>query len=393
MGRRPSLSSSLSPYHSMTLSPRLAVIGAGIVGAAIAHRLAEQGKAVLLLDRSDSEERSNATAVSFAVVTAREQTRRALFDLSRAAMEDYRRLAWKLAPAPWYHVDGSLAWFGDPARAAVLRDQVQRLRDWGYAAEMLPAVAVLEDLEPSLRFADPGTPVAWFPDEAWVDPCALTQRLVEGVRNAGGRVLAGPAREVVAIGIEAGQVSSLTLAGGQSIPVAAVINAAGAAAGHVAALVGRRLPVLAPRSLAVRAELPDGGDPLRRPIRTDGIAVRPDGPGRVLLVPEGEPGDRAPGPIPLDNPRVGEAISLAATAVPALAAARPFEANVAAWPLTDHGSPSVGAVAGIPGYVEAVTDYGVTLAPLIARSLVDEMLGAAGNPLLEPFRPERASLA
>ena len=59
-------------------------------------------------------------------------------------------------------------------------EQVQRLRDWGYAAEMLPAARCLEDLEPGLTFPDPGTPVAWFPDEAWVDPRALTQRLVEG---------------------------------------------------------------------------------------------------------------------------------------------------------------------------------------------------------------------
>jgi glycine/D-amino acid oxidase-like deaminating enzyme len=370
-------------------SPYIAVIGAGIVGAVIAHRLAEQGSAALLLDRSDSETGSNATAASFALVTAREQTERALFDLSRAAMEDYRRLAWKLAPAPWYHVDGSLAWFRDRARSAALRDQVQRLRDWGYTAAMLPTAEVLEDLEPGLTFADPRTPVAWFADEAWVDPRALTQRLVEGVRNAGGRVLTGPEREVVAVGIEAGRVSSLTLAGGQSIPIAAVVNAAGVDAGHVAALVGRRLPVLAPRSLAVRAELPDGSDPLRRPVRTDGIAVRPDGPGRVLIVPHGEPGDRPPGRVPLDDPRVGEAMIVATAAIPALASARPVAAHVAAWPLMEHGSPSVGAVAGIPGYVEAVTDYGVTLASLIGRSLANEILGAPGNPLLEPFRPDR----
>jgi glycine/D-amino acid oxidase-like deaminating enzyme len=368
------------------------VIGAGIIGAAIAHRLAEQGSAALLLDRSDSETGSNATAASFAVVTAREQIERAMFDLSRAAMEDYRRLAWKLAPAPWYHVEGSLAWFGDHANAAALRDQVQRLQDWGYAAEMLPAAAVLEDLEPDLNFADPGTPVAWFPEEAWVDPRSLTQRLVEGVRNAGGRVLMGPQREVVAIGTEAGRVSSLTLTGGQSIPIAAVVNAAGVDAGHVAALVGRRLSVLAPRSLAVRAELLDGGDSLRRPVRTDGIAVRPDGLGHVLLVPHSEPGDRPPGPVPLDDSRVDEAMNVAAAAVPALASARPIEAHVAAWPLMEHGSPSVGAVANIPGYFEAVTDYGVTLASLIGRSLANEILGAPGNPLLAPFRPDRLSL-
>jgi glycine/D-amino acid oxidase-like deaminating enzyme len=296
-------------YHP---TPHIAVIGAGIVGAAIAHRLAEQGSAALLLDRSDPETASNATAASFAVVTAREQTPRAFFDLSKAAMEDYRRLAWKLAPAPWYHVDGSLAWFSERTKAAALLEQVQRLREWGYAAEILPARAVLADLEPGLTFADLGTPVAWFPDEAWVDPQALTQRLVERVRYGGGRVLTGPEREVVAIGIEAGRVSSLRLAGGQSIPVAAVVNAAGVDASHVAALVGRRLPVLAPRSLAVRVELPEGGDPLRRPVRTDGIAVRPDGPGRVLLVPPDETGDRSPGPVPVDDPRVAETMTVAA---------------------------------------------------------------------------------
>jgi glycine/D-amino acid oxidase-like deaminating enzyme len=108
-----------------------------------------------------------------------------------------------------------------------------------------------------------------------------------------------------------------------------------------------------------------------------------------LLVPHGEPGDSTPGPVPLDDPRVGETITLAAAAVPALAAARPIAAHVAAWPLMEQGSPSVGAVAGIPGYIEAVTDYGVTLASLIARSLADELLGKPGNPLLAPFRPDR----
>ncbi|MGH2618705.1 MAG: NAD(P)/FAD-dependent oxidoreductase, partial [Thermomicrobiales bacterium] len=142
------------------------MIGAGIVGAAIAQRLAEQGAETLLLDRS--EPGSGATGASYGAVTAREQTPRAFFDLCRAAMEEYRRLAWKLAPAPWYHADGSLAWFSDPTNVAQLREQVRRLQAWGYAVEMLPARAVLADLEPGLALSDPEAPVAWFPEEAWV---------------------------------------------------------------------------------------------------------------------------------------------------------------------------------------------------------------------------------
>ncbi len=76
----------------------------------------------------------------------------------------------------------------------------------------------------------------------------------------------------------------MTLRGGQTFPVAAVVNAAGPDAGRVAAMVGRRLPMgAATRAGRARGDA-GGGDPLRRPVETDHIAVRPDGPGRVFLV-------------------------------------------------------------------------------------------------------------
>jgi glycine/D-amino acid oxidase-like deaminating enzyme len=78
-----------------------------------------------------------------------------------------------------------------------------------------------------------------------------------------------------------------------------------------------------------------------------------------------------------------------AAVAPALAAARPMAALVGMRPIPADGLPSVGKVPGIPGYVEVVTHSGVTLAPLIARSLTDEMLGEPGNPLLAPFHPDR----
>jgi glycine/D-amino acid oxidase-like deaminating enzyme len=367
----------------------VAVIGAGIVGAAVAHRLAEKGVATLLLDRA--EPGSGATGASLGGVTAREQTRRDFFDLCVAAMEDYRRLAWKLAPAPWYHADGALAWLRDPASAAALAERVQRLQSWGYAAEMLSARQVLSDLQPGLAIATREAQVAWFPDDAWIDPVAATNRLVEGVRNAGGRVLTGPEREVVAVGVQDTRVASVTLRGGQTIHVAAVVNAAGVNADRVAAFVGRHLAVTAPISLALSARLPRGEGPLRRQLRVDRVFMRPDGPGRVMLVSQVDPGDAPPGSLPHDDPRVTESLALASEAVPALAEAQPENAVMAAWPLMADGLPCVGAVPGVSGYFEAVTDYGITLAPLIARSLADEVMGQAGNPLLAPFRPGRGA--
>jgi glycine/D-amino acid oxidase-like deaminating enzyme len=380
------------PHHP---SLPVAVIGAGVVGAAVAQRLAEKGVAVILLDRA--EPGSGTTAASYAWVNANQKVPRAYFDLSVAAMEDYRRLAWRLAPAPWYHLDGNLIWFRDPARAAALRDNVQRLQAWGYAAEMLPARAVLADLEPGLAIPDPQTSVAWFAREGWVEAPTMTRRLVESVRNAGGRVLTGPDREVVAIGKKGDRISTVTLRGGQTLPVATVVNAAGPDASRVAAMVGRRLPLKRRPGLALRVELPAGVDSLRRPVETDHVAVRPDGPGRLFLAlpfdTEFELEEMGSSRLRLDDPLVAQMMAWSTEAVPLLAAARPVEALVAVRPIPADGLPCVGNVPGIPGYVEAVTHSGVTLAPLIARSLTDEMLGEPGNPLLGAFRPDRFPLA
>jgi glycine/D-amino acid oxidase-like deaminating enzyme len=376
----------------MTRHPSpVAVIGAGVIGAAIAQRLAEKGVAVILLDRA--EPGSGATAASYAWVNANRKLPRAYFDLSVAAMEDYRRLAWRLAPAPWYHLDGNLIWFRDPARAAALRENARRLQEWGYAADLLPARVVLADLEPGLALPDPETLVAWFSREAWVDAPTMIRRLVEAVRNAGGRVLTGPEREVVAIGREGERLCTVTLRGGQTIPVVTVINAAGPDAGRVAAMVGRDLPMTPQPGLVVRAEMPGGDDPLRRPVETDHIAVRPDGPGRVFLAlpvdAEVALDGYRPGPVSLDDPLVAQMMTWGAGMAPALATARPIAALVGVRPIPADGLPSVGMLPGIPGYVEVITHSGVTLAPLIARSIADELLGAPVHPLLEPFRPHR----
>jgi glycine/D-amino acid oxidase-like deaminating enzyme len=376
--------------------PPIAVVGAGVIGATIAFRLAEKGAEVLLLDRA--EPGSGVTAASYAWINANEKLPREYYELNTAAMVEYRRLAWRLAPAPWYHADGNLIWFRDRELATALAQRVERLRDWGYAAEMLPARVVIADIEPGLAggTADQGTPFGWFSTEAWVQAVEMTERLVEATRNVGGRVLTGPDREVVAIGREDGRVSTVTLRGGQTIAVSGVVNAGGANGGQIAAMVGRQLPLAPSPGLVVRAAMPNGGNPLRLPVETDRFAIRPDGPGRVLLSLDvgdaAELADTAPGLLALDDPLVDRIMAWGAALVPAVAAAEPFAAVVAMRPIPADGFPSVGAVAGIPGYFEAVTHSGITLAPLIGRSLTAEILKKERDPLLEPFRPERAAL-
>ena len=376
---------------SIRTSPPIVVVGAGIVGAAIAFRLAEKGASVLLLDRNTPG--TAATAAAFAGINAAGADSPEAVALVQAAIQEHHRLAWKLAPAPWYHSDGALRLSSDPGQDAEIRARVEQLREWGYAAEFLPARVVRADLEPELALADGQSPVAWFPDEGWVDAPAMTRELVTAVRNAGGRVLTGENRAVVAIGRDGERVASVTLAGGQTIAAAAVVNAAGASAGSIAALVGRDLPMTTPGGIAIRAETPSGASVLRRPLLAGRVAMRPDGPGHVWLVPLRDaamPGLAAT-PIPLDDPVVTAAIATAAAAVPSLASARPVAAVGAAYAVPASGYLSAGPVSGIAGYYEIAAYSDITLAPLLGRALADDILGLDPDPLLAPFRPEARS--
>ena len=142
-----------------------------------------------------------------------------------------------------------------------------------------------------------------------------------------------------------------------------------------------------------RAALPEGVETLSRLNDRDVIAMRPDGPGRILIALDvdavAELQGLPYGPLPVDHPLVGRVMTLAANAAPSLAVAQPTEAIIAPRPMPADGYPSVGSVPGIPGYFEAITHSGVTLAPLIGRALAAEILGQPPYPLLAPYRPDR----
>jgi glycine/D-amino acid oxidase-like deaminating enzyme len=368
--------------------PRVAIIGAGVMGAAIAYRLAGRGVDVVVLDRHDPG--AGSSAASFALVTARLAQDRAGFDLCVAGMEEMHRLAWGLAPAPWYHAEGCLVWATDADRAAALAESVRRLRDWGYAAEAIPAGKLPPELAVHSPTLAADTTVVWFPDEAWVDAPAMTHRLLEAARYAGGRVLSGPERAVVAIGTRAGRVSDITLHGGQTIPVVAVVNAAGADAGQIAALVGHELTIAPERGLVLHVTMPAMGGELPRPLQTDEAHLRPDGHGVALLTSpaiDARLGDAPPGPYPLDDPLTRALHARGAEVLPILADATPLAARVGAGTQPAGFLARAGPVADVPGYWEAVAGPGITLAPLIGRSLAEEILGGPGHPLLTPFRP------
>jgi glycine/D-amino acid oxidase-like deaminating enzyme len=361
----------------------VAVVGAGIVGAAVAYRLAASGATVHLIDRALPG--AGTTSASYAWVNANEKEPRAYFALNRAGMVEHRRLAEGLAPADWYHPDGNLIWL-DGARRGELTARVERLRAWGYAATWLSGREVNAGLEPGIAFPDPATPVAFFPEEAWVDAPRLVDRLVKEARHNGATLRLG--QSVTGIDLRGGRVAAVVLADGERIGVEAVVNAAGPGADRVAALVGRRLPLAPVAGLVVRLAV--AGTPIGRSLETPRLLLRPDGAGFVVVRQE-DLDDELRGRLAItpDDPICREAIARAGAVVPALAEARVVAARAGVRPIPADGVSCVGAVAAIPGYYEAVTHSGVTLGPLLGRLLTAEVLKGEVAPLLAPFRPAR----
>ena len=369
---------------------RIAVIGAGVVGASVAFRLVESGDAhVWIVDRSRPG--SGTTSASFAWVNANEKTPRSYFELNRAGLEEHLRLRDELpggAGVSSFHPGGNLEWSEDEAGLKELEHRIERLRSWGYAAEWRKASWINENLEPHVAFPSPDTPVAFFPYEAWVDAPRLANILVELARRSGAETRFGTAVEEIESGD--GRVVALRLQSGERLPVDALVNAAGPEADRVAALIGRRLQLKPSKGLLVRVALE--GSPVGRLIHSPHANLRPDGPGRVL-VHHGSIDQELDGNAEMIDSLRRELLEHAWRVVPALEGAKVEEARVGVRPMPEDGLPCAGAVAGLPGYCEAVTHSGVTLGPLLGRLLAREILSGEVDDLISPFRPDRFARA
>lgn len=365
---------------------RVAVVGAGIVGASVAFRLARSGTArVWIIDRSQPG--TGTTSASFAWVNANEKTPRDYFELNRAGLEEHFRLRDELpGGAPWLNPAGNLEWAEGEAAKEKLRRRVERLRSWGYSAEWWQASRVNRILEPNVAFPD--TPVAFFPKEAWVDAPRLTNALVGLARRYGAEARFGAAAEEIEI--RGGRVGAVRLRGGERIPVDAVVNAAGPGADRVAALLGRPLPLEPSKGLLLRLAVE--ANPLGRILHSPGINLRPDGPEHVLLHHGSIDQELEDGAIERKGPLYRELLARARRVVPALGNAKIEDARVGVRPIPEDGFPCVGAVSKIGGYYEAVTHSGVTLGPLVGRLLARELLTGEVDPSIAPFRPDRFAL-
>jgi len=370
------------------------VIGAGVLGASVAARLAGSGARVTLLEQ---DQPGRATSRwSFAWLNSNDKSPRPYHDLNHAGIRAWADLAPGLDGAAWYRPVGNIELATSPAARTELTARVRRLASWNYDARLVdPAEAA--ELEPSLRPPEPGTRAAWFPGEGYLLTEPLIARLVAQAANRGAEIRTGEQGRVVAL--DPRRPSRVRTAAGAGLAADEVICCAGRWAPKLAALAGgaNTIPLVpwdtpgatAP-GLVVQVGPVSPAGPTRL-VHTAEICLRPH-PGGLLHLEAPDAAVDLHTPDPDLRRWAAELLRRAQQAVRGLDQARVVEYQVCVRPMPVDGQSIVGPLPGIHGLYVAVTHSGVTLAAHLSQLIAAELTVGTqpAQPVeLAPYRPSR----
>lgn len=198
------------------------------------------------------------------------------FDGTMAVGGDAAHIGW---------TEGGYLFIVPPEGVSILEANHRVQRAHGVNADLLDPAA-LESRFPSMRVDDLGAGVH-SPDDGWLDPNGVLQGFRRKARSLGAEYVAD---RVTGIDCKSGSITGVRLASGAVIETCAVVNAAGAWAASVSAMVGMPLPVAPMRRFEHYFETPHHIEPLPYVKDLDRLAFRPEGRGYSGGVPDiGEP--------------------------------------------------------------------------------------------------------
>ncbi len=367
----------------------IVVIGAGLIGLAIAYELGLRGANVRVIDaREPGTGASWAGAGMLAPYTEH---------IESSAFE--RFCADSLARYPAFvdgirerggvdarlRLDGILEAAFDDADVLRLRSRVDAMTARGLPARWLEPEGA-HRLEPALRASLRGAALS--PSEGHVDNRRLGRALRAACAALGVRVdaFAGP------VALEADPRRALGVRGPAGfIAASAVVNAGGAWAAELGGVPERaRVPVLPVKGQMLALALPRGL--VRRVVWVPGAYLVPRDDGRLLV---GATVERADFDVRVTARGVRTLLDAALEALPALGDLSVAETWAGLRPGTPDELPYLGET-GLGGYYLAAGHFrnGILLAPATAHALADVIEGRPGaTAALAPFSLARASRA
>jgi glycine oxidase len=368
--------------------PDVVVVGAGVVGLAVAHRAAARGLRPLVLDRdAPGGGATHVAAGMLAPVSEAAFGEHALLELNLASAARYPEWVEELRAAggedPGYRRCGTLLVARDRDQAEALERELAFRREHDLPVKRLRASqarALEPALAPTLRMALEA------PDDHAVDPRALAGALERALGAHGGEIRTGA--EVAGLRVEGDRVTGVWLRDGSTISAGAVAVAAGAWTGELPGLPDEaRVPVRPVKGQLLRLRDPAGPGLLERAVRTEECYLVPRGDGRYVVgaTVEERGFDRQ-----VTAGAIHDLLREAVTVVPGLGELEVEEALAGLRPGTPDNAPAIGpgALAGLH-WATGHYRHGILLAPitadLVVAGLLDEELDAIGA----PFSPAR----
>ncbi|WP_327248879.1 NAD(P)/FAD-dependent oxidoreductase [Streptomyces sp. NBC_01320] len=371
--------------------PRVLVIGAGVVGASVAHHLAAGGAHVTVIEAGGPA--AGTSSATFAIDVTHLKTPHTYYALNRRSAELHVRLGDELGGTDWRHPVPLVQWGHTEQEQLVIRERAERLRSWGHACRSADP-SELAELAPGV------SPDACRADElvvhehaSWYDAPLFTRRLLDRAALNGADIRYG--LRVTGM-LRTGDRITGVVAEGRRFEADWVVNCTGPQAGRIAELAGGSLPLnRVPGLVGESTRLPDQ-DRLGAILATPGVDLRPAPDGRVVsiswpvdavLPPDVE---GASDPARQADVALEQALHRLGREVYApLRAAEMAGVRLGIRPVPADGLPLVGCSAATPGLYTVVTHSGVTLAPALGLLAAKELISGASVPDLADYSPDR----
>ncbi len=359
------------------------VIGGGVIGLAVAWRLAQRGADVALLERDEPGRGTSHVAAGMIApiseATAREEP---LLRLGLASARAYPEFVEQLREAtgqdPGYLRCGTLIAARDRDEAEALELELELRQSLGLSVRRLgPSEArrLEPALAPTLR-----TALAVQDDHA-VDPRKLTLVLVTACRRAGVELRTG----AQVAGLEP---PAVKLADGQQLSADSIVVAAGVWSTQIPGLAPEaQIPLRPVKGQLLRMRDPAGPGLFSRALRFPGAYLVPRGDGRYVL---GASVEERGFDMTVTAGPVFELLRDASELVPGISELVIDELQAGLRPGTPDNAPVIGPAA-VPGLFWATGHFrhGILLAPITAELVAAAVLDGAMPALGERFWPGR----
>jgi glycine/D-amino acid oxidase-like deaminating enzyme len=375
---------SVQPAGGSAAPRHIVVVGAGIVGAAVAHTLLAAGVDVTVVEAAAPGQGTSGTSLAW--VNSNQKPPRSYHDFSVRGMRAWQRLADEFGQPSWYVPAGNLAWACDDRQRADLAAVLARLRDWGYPVEEV-GTREMSTMEPRVR-VPAGAYVLHFPAQGFVYPRAAVDALLAGARVVSGRGAA-------VLESRGSRVTAVRLGDGERIVADAYVCCAGWRTPALLEPLGVQVPLVpgdVPGSAApgLVARVATANPLLGRVVHAPDLSLRPDSPVGLRMDAEDVNGRVHTHTAPADLDRYARELVERASRIVAGVPSEPVvEARLCVRPLPVDGKPIVGWLPAVDNVYLIVGHSGVTLAPLLARLGTGEIVSGRADAALDEYRITR----